>query len=398
MIFSFLLATLFIQPVLAGPDPNAGKVLRIECKNASILRLRFKDLPELNEELDYCRVDPTHPEVLPAAVARLVTQVMILHQKVAKTLKVSEKSLWSSPYSIEVMGSPAGVLNIASTPDEVKMGVFPDWFSKSGKRSNSVMNEAVYAHELGHLLQATGKNELMHALYSSKFMNEVLPDFIPIAVLKRSFDPGAEFPGCLQGLREIKGNETLALPFGYFSPDENPRGLFACCKELEIKHQHSKYSKPACDLFQSRKQKDDETPYDTKPFSPDQVSFLDGYSLLLEAHRFSIVLNAYLKSVPKASEWFLTQVLATESVPAKLKYACRSIKDEKNKTEVEMLSVRAFLQKLKSFDPAEWKKRSLDGAIMIADRESRDFSIRKAADQLKKEVTEVDCLERVAHD
>ena len=105
------------------------------------------------------------------------------------------------------------------------------------------------------------------------------------------------------------------------------------------------------------------------------------------------MLNAYLEAAPKVSGWFLSQVTAVNSISAKLKYACHSIKDEKNKTEIEMPSVRFFLEKLKSFNPGEWKKRALDGAMMIADRESRDFSIRKAAEVFKKSVKEIECFE-----
>ncbi|MGE0631869.1 MAG: hypothetical protein AB7O96_05650 [Pseudobdellovibrionaceae bacterium] len=238
-MFEFISSLLF----LFMATESEAAVNRL-CEKARLASLTFSLPQRMDLKSDICKMSE---EVIPPIARTLLEQITNMHQAAGNIMELPVEKLIVTPIYLRIEGSQSGPIVSAATIDDkrasISVGVFPNW-------SGEDLNEAVYLHELGHVIGSVPNQNLPTSyVYLSKsfLMSETLADMIAVQATGTTFSPSVDLPGCLSELRPTHDSISFSDPIGNFSVDFTWNRFYHCCQDLSKTQKLSENAKSFCD-------------------------------------------------------------------------------------------------------------------------------------------------------
>ena len=250
LVFSLMIFLSFMSLGQAG----------VLCEKAQIHSLTMGESDGLCLKLD---------SDLEANERRVLEELIIIHENVARVLKVPVTELFSNPLNISLQEYVFGPFFSSANSFRLNLGVYPGEGYK--------INVGVYLHELGHVL-AAAKNPHLPAIFidldNSVLFSETFADLLALSVHGDIITPDLEKGTCLDRLRYITTFQTYNYPQEYFQDFSSGR-ITKCCDSLMKKPLEAKY----LNLCQAAQEFASAPVRMSQPFDPKNSKGLDDHQV-----------------------------------------------------------------------------------------------------------------------
>jgi hypothetical protein len=198
-----------------------------------------------------------------------------IHRSIAKFMGMKIEELFVEPIHVAVMGGSkmatdsVFVRNVKVQEGKVDVVVISvDVYWTGG------VNEAVYTHELGHLMARTLKNKNLpqsfYRLAQFQFAREMFPDLLAYKINKTLYSSDDRLPACFNQLRVFSPNYSYkSAPISFFQTSYSLRHTYECCKKTLAENPDHEYAKPFCQSAQKKGYYSAMNPLYSMPFTLD---------------------------------------------------------------------------------------------------------------------------------
>ena len=341
---------------------------------------------------------------IPTQVLGLLHQIQRLHSKVASILKIPEEQLVSQPIQLCFYGNSLGPFASAAGQGSLLMGIFSDW-------SGEPLNEAIYIHELGHILATSKNSSLIPRDFAEMadggiLLTETIADLIAYQVMGEvsSYEPS--LPLALQKPRVLDTTRSFSEPLEHFSDKRASAYFLENCVKLESEKTHSPHSRILCEEILAASQSTSshsklltefsaelslEYEFFLKGADPHLIGLpinsflldlqlntgLDVLSLFLSAMREANTKKAspFICQIPKLAEWITPVIQDT--------YSLRDIFRE-------FLNQKEMLPYLKETWPTLWKKHEMDRGLQLMDVDAGNHARFLSLSRINEAIKNID--------
>lgn len=404
-----LIALSSLSPSFAGDlgrDTLKETPVNAPCLKARLHSLRVEEISRISAKTNFCHEDASK---LPVRISNTIEQIGVLNRKAAEFLGIPAEKLLPSGLSVHLSASALGPLG-SQANRELYLGVFPDWDMAHVPKGESPINDAIYLHELGHVLMVNANPHLPGTgaeLQRSSFLAEAVADLLAISLAGGTISKQSDIP--LQAeLRPMGAEASYRAPKEFFDILYVDRRIEAICKELEA-GKHTDHSRVFCgqslghDIPLAKKKHglDKNAPFpaidSTKSFDPSDVSKQRRVGhLVYDSHQLSVPINSFLialgKKINKPVQLiFLRAIAKISHQQIRLKASCTLQAPGVSEAAAKANAIQGFKTSFSSVLSAVrdeyteeelkiaqelWNERGMNAAVVLADEEARDSVLR----------------------
>lgn len=332
------------------------------------------------EPVDYCALPE---ESAPDAVRAALRQVVSLHREVAAAFGVAPAALFGNGLAIKLSGGAFGPVASYASSTRITQGVFPDW--PRGEPAARPLNEAIYLHELGHVISKDASNGLpdaIHALAQTLLFEETFADSVALAVAGRVISATPALPSCLVDLRIISGTQSYGAQAGYFDTHFSARRMWKCCDLLRSDAYRAPHSADFCGQLEEMEARSSLPRFDRGKFDP---RTLHDANREWDPHQIGLPLNSFLQALAKGTgrtlpEFYFPLFRDLPRLVAKTRYTCSAPKlgNDVPPREIDVHTFADVFQALRaSLNGAEqglfdrlWAKHRMDLGMLLSETDT----------------------------